>query len=174
MDYGNGYTDGAGFAALFVLIYGIIIGISVLFVIAVYVVTAFAFMSLYRKVGIKPWIAWVPFYNYWVWLELGGQPGWIALLSIVPYGNIVTLVFLGIGSHRTGVAFRKGGGYVALAVLLPFVWAFLLGSRNEVYDPSLITAAGYPPPRAGYGSVVPNYANVDYLPPTAPPTAPAA
>jgi hypothetical protein len=34
-----------------------------------------------------------------------------------------------------------------------------------VYEPELITAAGYPPPRAGYGSLVPNFANVDYQAP---------
>jgi hypothetical protein len=172
MDYG--YGDGSQYAALTFLIIGIVYGVIFLVVIAVYVVTAFAFMSLYRKVGIKPWIAWVPFYNYWVWLELGGQPGWLALLSIIPYGGIVTVVFIGIGAHRTGKAFGKDGGYVALAVLLPFVWAFILGSRNEVYDPSRITAAGFPPPLAGYGSSKPNFANVDYVPPTAPPAAPPA
>jgi hypothetical protein len=169
MDYG--YDDGSQYAGLTFLIFGLVWGFAFLFAAAIYVVTAFAFMSLYRKVGIKPWIAWVPFYNYWVWLELGGQPGWISLLTIVPYGSIVTLVFLGIGSHRTGIAFRKEGGYVALAVLFPFIWAFILGSKDQVYDPALITAAGYPPPRAGYGSVVPNYANIDYVPPAAPPAA---
>jgi hypothetical protein len=164
----HGYGDGSQYAGVAFLIIGLVWGVTLLFAAAIYVLTAFAFMSLYRKVGIKPWIAWVPFYNFWVWLELGGQPGWIALLSIVPYGSIVTLVFLGIGAHRTGIAFRKEGGYVALAVLFPYIWAFILGSRHEVYDPALITAAGYPPPRAGYGSVVPNFANVDYVPPTAP------
>jgi hypothetical protein len=166
--------DGGAVAVLtFFIIYGVIILASLLIGVAYYVVTAFAFMSLYRKVGIKPWIAWVPYYNYWVWLELGGQRGWLALLSVVPYGGIVTLVFLGIGSYRTGIAFRRDGSYVVLALLLPFVWAFILGGRNSVYEPELITARGYPPPLAGRGSVVANYATAAHRPPrfAAPPAA---
>lgn len=168
MDYGSGYSDGGAIAAFILAIYAIIFGVVIFFWIAWYVVTAFAFMSFFRKVGVKPWIAWVPFYNTWVRLELGGQPGWISLLSIVPYGGgTVTLVFVGISSYRTDIGFRKDGGYVALAILLPFVWAFILGGKDSVYDPALITAAGHPPPRAGYGSVVPNYANIDYQAPPA-------
>ncbi len=174
MDNGNGYNDGAAVAGIVILIWALVVGFVLLFWIALYVVNAFAFMSLYRKVGIKPWIAWVPYYNTWVRLELGGQQGWFALLSLIPYGSIATLVVAGIAGHRTGIAFRKDNGYVALAVLLPFVWAFILGSKESVYDPALITAAGYPPPLAGYGSARPNYANVDYVSPAAPPAAPAA
>jgi hypothetical protein len=173
MEYGDGSGAAAGvFLAIFI-IYGLVIIGTLLFALAWYVVTAFAFMSFFRKVGVKPWIAWVPFYSQWVWLEVGGQRGWLALLSIIPYGNIVTLVFLGIGSHRTGIAFRKESGYVVLAVLLPFVWAFILGGKDSIYEPALITAAGHPPPLAGFGSVVPNYANADYQapPPYTPPAA---
>jgi hypothetical protein len=146
-------------AALAIL--GAIILISVVIWLAIYVVMAIALMTFFRKVGVKPWIAWVPFYNTWVWLEVGGQRGWLVLLSIVPYAGIVTTVFLYIGMYRTGLAFRKPGAFLVLGIFLPFVWAFILGSRAEVYEPQLITAAGYPPPLAGYGSVVPNYANAE-------------
>jgi hypothetical protein len=166
MDYGY-YDNGSAGAAVIFLVIALVYGFAFLIGIAIYVVTAFAFMSFFRKVGVKPWIAWVPFYNTWVWLEIGGQPGWISLLSLVPYGSIATLVFVGIGAHRIGIAFRKQGGHVALAVLLPFVWAFLLGAKDEVYQPELITAAGYPPPLVGYGSVTPRYPNADYQPPSA-------
>lgn len=144
-----------------VLIYGLIF----LLAIARYVVTAFAFMSFFRKVGVKPWIAWVPIYNSWVRLEVGGQKGWFSLFSLVSPGGIVTLIFTGFAAHRTGIAFRKDNGYIALAILLPFVWAFILGSRSAVYDPALIAAAGYPPPLAGYGSVSPNFATAENPPP---------
>ena len=167
MNY-DSYGDGSQYAAITFLIIGLVYGFAFLVIIAVYVVTAIAFMSFFRKVGVKPWIAWVPVYNNWVRLEVGGQRGWFSLFSIVPYGGIATAVFLGIAAYRNGIAFRKDSGYVALAVLLPFVWAFILGGNNSVYEPALLTAAGYPPPLAGYGSVVPNFANVDYQPPAAP------
>lgn len=141
--------------SLFVAVYLIVFLVSLAISLAVYVVTAFAFMSFFRKVGVQPWIAWVPFYSTWKWLEVGGQAGWLSLLVLVPHGgSVATLVFLGIGISRTGIAFRKpGAAYVVLGILLPFAWAFILGGKNEVYQPELLTQAGYPAPRAGYGAV---------------------
>jgi Family of unknown function (DUF5684) len=94
----------------------------------------------------------VPVYSTWKWLEIGGQKGWFALLSLIPYGGIVAAVFLYIGMYRSGIAFRKDGGFLVLGIFLPFVWAFILGGSQSVYEPERITAAGYPPPLAGYGS----------------------
>ena len=84
---------------------------------------------------------------------MGGQPGALSLLVLVPYAGIVTSVFLAIGMYRSGIAFRKDASWVVLGIFLPWVWLFLLGRQSEVYQPELITAAGYPPPRAGFGSV---------------------
>jgi hypothetical protein len=180
MDYDSGYDDpygGASILAIFFLVYGIIIVFSVLIAIAYYVVLSMALMKFFAKVGVKPWIAWVPFYNNWVWLQVGGQPGWLALLPVVG-GGIVTSVFLYIGMYRTGLGFRKGAEWLVLGIFLPFVWAFALARPSEVYDPSLITARGYPAPLAGFGSA-PNSANTGepgspVPPPAAPPAAPAA
>ena len=148
-------TDGSQFdqyLGLVLLIVGITWGIVLFFVLAFYVVNAFALMSLFRKVGVQPWIGWVPYYNTWTLLELGGQPGPLALLSLVPYGSYAVIVFLAIANHRTGLAFRKDSSWVVLAIFLPYVWAFLLGRAEERYQPELITAAGYPPPRVGFGA----------------------
>ena len=148
-------TDGSPYDQTVTLVFAIIAltwGFTLLVVVAVYVVTAIALMQFFRKVGVEPWIAWVPFYNTWKWLEVGGQPGWIALLSLIPYGSIATVVFLAIGMYRTGIAFRKDSSWVVLGIFLPFVWCFLLARDVEVYDPRLIVAAGYPPPLAGTGS----------------------
>src|SRR3954468_4822303 len=140
-----------GFFAVFAIWFGIVLLLSL----ALYVVNAFALMSLFRKVGVAPWIGWVPFYNTWTELELGGQPGPIALLSLAPYGIYVVLVFRAIANYRTDIAFRKETSWVVLAIFLPFVWAFLLGRAEERYEPELIAAAGYPPPKVGFGSTGP-------------------
>ena len=150
------YHDNSGgqFLALFLTIYLVVIAAVVVIALVWYVLTALAFMRFFEKVGLPAWTAWVPFYNTWKLLEVGGQPGWISLLRLLgSAGGIVTLVFEIIGMHRIGIAFRKPTSWVVLGVFLPFVWAYLLGRPEEVYDPSLDTAAGYPPPLAGYGSV---------------------
>jgi hypothetical protein len=142
----------AGFWIAFVAVMAISLAIGLTLALALYIVNAFALMSLFRKVGVAPWIGWVPYYNTWTVLELGGQAGPLALLSLAPYGSYAVLVFLAIAHHRTGIAFRKDTGWVVLAIFLPFVWAFLLGRDEEVYRPELITAAGYPPPKVGFGA----------------------
>ncbi|MCU1469087.1 MAG: hypothetical protein JWQ39_236 [Glaciihabitans sp.] len=150
MNNNYGYAGWGVLIGAIVLVY-----VTVVFVIvvAVYVLNGFAFMRLFRKVGIEPWAAWVPIFINWRILELGGQQGWLSLLALVSPGAIVTAVFEAVGAYRTGLAFRKPGGFVVLFIFFPFVWAFILGADNEVYDPDLIRQAGYGPPLAGYGSL---------------------
>ena len=144
--------DLVSFWALFIGIWAVTLVFILVVFAAFYVIMALALSRLFKKVGIEPWIAWVPIYSTWKWLELGGFAGWISLISLIPYGGIVSAVFLYIGMYRTGIAFRKEGTWVVLGIFLPFVWAFLLGRDEEVYQPELITQAGYPPPLVGYGS----------------------
>ncbi|MFB2584633.1 DUF5684 domain-containing protein [Herbiconiux liukaitaii] len=148
----------AQFLAIYLTVMAGTIALTLLIVAAIWVVMGFALMALFRKTGIRPWVAWVPFYRTWVWLELGGQPGWLSLLSVVGLGT-VTSVFLYIGMYRTGLAFRRDGGFLVLGIFFPYVWAFILGGQNSVYEPALLAWHRQPPPRAGYGSVVPNPAN---------------
>lgn len=148
----------AQFLAIYLTVMAGTILFTLLVVAAIWVVMGFALMALFRKVGIKPWAAWVPVYRTWVWLELGGQPGWLSLLSIAGLGA-VTSVFLYIGMWRTGLAFRKDAGFLVLGIFFPYVWAFILGGRTAVYEPQLLAWHRQPPPRAGYGSYLPNAAN---------------
>jgi hypothetical protein len=158
MDYDDGST-----ALISAIIIGYLLFLGFLFLLlaAWYIVTAIAYAKLFRKVGIEGWIAWVPYYNTWKALELGGQPGWLSLLSLVG-GGVITSVFLYIGMWRTGIAFRKDAGFLVLGIFLPFVWAFLLARPQEEYHPEYITAAGYAAPLAGYGSLP----RPGYTPPT--------
>jgi hypothetical protein len=172
MDNGYGPNDGAGIVAVVFAVYAAVIAFALFLALVVYVLNGFAFMRLFRKVGIEPWAAWVPIFINWRILELGGQAGWLSLLALVNPGGIVAAVFEAIGSYRTGIAFRKPGSYVVLFIFLPFVWAFILGSENEVYEPDLIRQAGYGPPLAGYGSA--QYFSAHQAQQPAPPAPPAA
>jgi len=117
-------------AAIFFALYAIMILVVVIIAVAYYVVMSLALMRFFAKVGVEPWIAWVPFCSTGKWLEVGG---------------FVTSVFLYIGMYRTGLAFRKSGEYVVLGI-------FLLARPEETYEPERIAAAGFPPPLAGFGS----------------------
>jgi hypothetical protein len=120
---------------------------------AMYLLTAVPLAALFRKTGIEPWKAWVPLYNTYEWLRLGGQTGHWAWLSFVPYGSVVTSVFLYMSMYRTGKAFGKEGGFLVLGIFLPVVWLFILGFGRDEYRPERISVAGLGAPLAGYGAV---------------------
>ncbi len=175
-DGSDGY-DGYGYGVFIAAYLASLFAFFVFFVVVLaarYVLNGFGFMSFYRKVGVKPWIAWVPFYNEFTWLQVGGNVGWFIFLLLVPGGNIAVVVLLAMGMYRTGIAMGKSGGWVVLGIFFPFAWAFVMGARENVYRPELITAAGYGPPLAGFGSPVPTFANADYVSPHQPPQGPAA
>lgn len=138
--------------AAFIGIYLVILGVILLLAIAWYVLWAIAYGRVFEKAGIPAWTAWVPYYNRWRLLELGGQPGWIVLLSLAGLGIVVT-VFEIIGQYRLQIAFRKDPLHILWAIFLSPVWGFIMGSSATTYDPALIVAAGYPPPLIGYGSM---------------------
>lgn len=144
-------NDTAAGVLVILAVYGVFVAVVLLIS---YLLTAATLMLLFRKVGIAPGLAWIPVYNHWKWLELGGQSGALALLRLTP-AAVVAWVFQVLGMHRTGIAFGKESGWLVLGIFLPWLWCILLSSRDETYDPSRIVAAGYPPPRAGIGAVKP-------------------
>jgi hypothetical protein len=146
--------DDAELLGLVLGIYAVVFTIALVFAAIHYVVLAIGLSAVFRKAGVEPWKAWVPFYNTFVWLQLGGQSGHWLWLSFVG-GSIVTSVFLYIGMFRTGIAFGKSTGFLVLGIFLPFVWALILGFGKDEYHPERITAAGYDGPLVGYGAVAP-------------------
>ena len=148
-DYDSG--DGATVATVFA-IWAIILISSLVFAAILYVLIAIPLAALFGKAGIEPWKAWVPFFSTYTWLQLGGQNGHWVWLSLVPYGSVVTSVFLYIGMHRTGIAFGKDSAFLVLGILLPFVWLFMLGFGKDEYRPERIAQAGYGGPLVGHGS----------------------
>jgi hypothetical protein len=90
----------------------------------VYVISSWFLARIFAKAGIEQWIAWVPIYNTWKFLELGGQKGWLSLLVLIPYvGGIVTAIYLCIAAYNIGRGFGKeSSGWVVLYALVTLVW----------------------------------------------------
>src|SRR5450830_1401135 len=114
---GNGYGSDTALAVVlalvFVLVYLVLIA-------GIYALVAWMLSRVFRKAGVAEWKAWVPLFNYWVFFEMGGQPGWIAILAIVPGVNIVAAVFAWIAAWHVGSAFQKpGAGWLLLYIFLP-------------------------------------------------------
>ncbi|MEO5920711.1 MAG: DUF5684 domain-containing protein [Pseudolysinimonas sp.] len=146
-DLGN---DTAAGVIVILVAYLVILGVALLIS---YLLMSITLMLFFRKVGVTPGLAWVPIYSTWKWLEVGSQPGALALLRLVPGAGLVTSVFLVIGMHRSDIAFGKSTEWIALAILVPWLWCILLSQPTEQYHPEWLAARGYPPPHAGIGSI---------------------
>lgn len=127
-------------AGVIVLFVAVVYGFVLLLGLAVYVVTSLCLMKIFKKAGVKPWIAWVPFYNSWKILEIGGQPGFWAVLAIIPFVNIVAAVFIIIAQYHIGKKLGKGGEFVVWAIFLPLVWFIWLAVDKSTWDDTASTA----------------------------------
>lgn len=111
-----------------------------LFAIAVYVFVAICLMRIFKKAGVPAWIAWVPFYNNWKLLEIGGQQGFWAVLAIIPVVNIVSAIFMYIAQYHIGKKLGKGGEFVLWAIFIPIVWYIWLAFDKSKWNDAASTA----------------------------------
>jgi len=130
MDYTT-YDSGYGAAtAIFYLFYFV-------FAVAFYVFYSYTLSKIFQKAGVEGWKAWVPILNSWTLLELGGYAGFWALLALVPFVNIVSVVFLVLAVHNVNKGFGKDGAFTVLYVFLPYVWSGILAWGSAQYNPAL-------------------------------------
>lgn len=117
---------------------GIIVFGFILSVVA-YVICALLLGRIFKKAGIESWVAWVPFYNTWKLLEIGGQQGFWAVLTIIPMVGYVSIVFLLIAMYNIGLKLGKSGAFIVLGIFLPLVWYIWLAVDNSTWNESLGT-----------------------------------
>jgi hypothetical protein len=113
----------------------------------IYVYYALAVSAIFRKAGLKAWPAWVPFFNTWRILQLGGQKGWWLLVGLIPLvGPIIYLVFLIIAGVNIQTALGKPGVFYLLALLLTPVWYGILAWDGSTWQPKhtpVVPPSGY-------------------------------
>lgn len=115
-----------------VLIFGFV---YLLILVGFYAVYSWLLSRVFRKAGIPAWKAWVPVYNLWVFLELGGQPGWIAILAVIPAASIIATVFLCIAAYHIGLAFSKEGAWVVMFIFISWLWIAIVGLDSSRWEP---------------------------------------
>lgn len=98
-----------------------------------YIITAIFLGMIFKKTGQPAWKAWVPFYNNWTLLTLGGQNGIWAVLAIIPVVNIVAMVFMYIAMYYIGKGFSKPSEFVLWAIFLPIVWLIWLATDKSTW-----------------------------------------
>ncbi|MFZ3009907.1 MAG: DUF5684 domain-containing protein [Candidatus Microsaccharimonas sp.] len=143
--YDSYYTTSAGDTAA-----GTAIGIGVfifyiLFIAAIYVVSAIFTGKIFKKAGVESWIAWVPFYSGWKLNEIGGQQGFWAILTIVPIVQYVSIVFMFISMYHIGKKLGKEGTFILLGIFLPLVWIIWLAIDKSTWNDSASSARSLDP-----------------------------
>ena len=105
-----------------------------------YVLTSLFTMRIFKKAGAPGWAAWVPIYNSWKMLEIGGQQGFWAVLAIIPIVNIVSAVMMYIAMYHIGLKLGKSGAFLVLGIFLPFIWLIWLAVDKSTWDDSRSSA----------------------------------
>lgn len=134
------YNDGASSAAAI----GILFFATIVSIIIAIAVTGVMFMGVFRKAGKPPWAAFVPFYNYYLLLDIVGRPSWwiwlfvggvlLAWIPVIGFligiGLLVLQIFV---MNDLSKSFGKDTGWTVGLVLLPVVFVSILGYGQSPY-----------------------------------------
>ena len=120
-----------------------LLGFYVFFIflsLAIYIASSIGLMKIFNKAGVPGWAAWIPFFNNWKMLEIGGQQGFWAVLAIIPVVNIVSTVYLYIAMYHIGKKLGKDGAFLLWAFFVAPVWFLWLGFDKSTWNDSAATA----------------------------------
>jgi hypothetical protein len=115
--------------------------ITIVATVILYVIVSLCLMTIFKKAGVKnAWAAWVPYYNSWKTLQIGGQQGFWAILSVIPIVNIVAAVFLYIAMYHIGKKLGKSDAFILFAIFIPIVWYIWLAVDDSEWNDAASTA----------------------------------
>lgn len=138
------------------------------FAVALYIVTSIFLAKIFKKAGVPAWIAWVPIYNNWKLLQIGGQQGWWSVLMLVPIVNIVSLVVTYIAMYHVGKKLGKEDWFILIAIFLTPIWVIWLGADSSKWDESKGAPRTDTPALPPAGQAAKPTAGTDQTPPAAP------
>lgn len=92
--------------------------------------------KIYEKAGQPGWACLVPIYNIIVLLRIVGKPWWWLLLMLVPFANIVILVWM---TNLLSKSFGKTEGFTIGLLFLGIIFYPILGFGDAKYQGPLAT-----------------------------------
>lgn len=99
-----------------------------------YVINSVALMRIFEKAYVEKWKAWVPFVNTWFFFEIVGFPGWMVLLSFVPFVNFAIVVVSFIANYRLPICFGKSSGWGVLSIFFPTIVRLILAFTDAEFE----------------------------------------
>ncbi len=111
---------------LFLTVLTVVYGIALIFAIVLLI----SHWKIFTKAGEKGWYSLIPFYSTYVLFKIAFGNGLMALLLLIPYGNIAVYVIL---NFLLGKAFDKGIMYRIGLTVLPIVFYPMLAFGKSEY-----------------------------------------
>jgi hypothetical protein len=145
-DYGYGRYDSMSDAQASGLIAFLLAYLFMFLVLAIgiYIATSIASMKIFQKAGLPGWKAWVPFYNNWIFLQLGGYNGALSLLSLIPYGGaIVLFILMCFSANEISKKLGKSDIFILFPLgvvsfgITTMIWLFMAGFGKSEWTDSL-------------------------------------
>jgi hypothetical protein len=106
---------------------GMLVGLLVAMLVTVLVawaIMAVAGWKIFEKAGVEGWKALIPFYNNYLFLEIGGYNGWLMLLIFVPYiGSLVVAILMALGLAKN---FGKSVLFAVFGLLIFSIVGYLM------------------------------------------------
>ncbi len=104
------------------------------------IVMVVAMWKMFVKAGKPGWASLVPFYSWYVLLQIVGRPAWWLLLLFIPFINIVPLVIVSLDLAKS---FGKDEvfGVLALFLFQPVGYAMLGFGQAQYKGPSAAAKA---------------------------------
>ena len=109
----------------------ILLGIWILFCLALAVVIIIAQWKIYEKAGKPGWACIIPIYNTLVLLEIVGKPWWWILLMLIPVVNFIFVIWM---TNLLSKSFGKDEGFTVGLLLLSIVFYPILGFGSAKYQ----------------------------------------
>ena len=101
-------------------------------------------MKIFKKAGLPGWKAWVPFYNNWLFLELGGYNGALIFLAFIPFfGGIALLVATCLAAKEISKKLDKSDIFILFPLgvitggITKIIWYYIAGFSNSTWNDSL-------------------------------------
>jgi len=96
------------------------------------VLVVVGYWRMFVKAGKPGWGAIIPFYNLYLFIKVGGRPGWWLILYFIPIVNIIIDLIVSIDVSKN---FGHGAGFGIGVWLLKPIFVLILGFGGDDYKP---------------------------------------
>jgi hypothetical protein len=125
----------AGMTMLWVVL--AVLGLCVGFPVAL--LTIVSAWKVHVKAGQPGWTAVIPFYNFYVLLQIVGKPAWWFLLLFVPIVQFIVPIIVSLGLAER---FGRSTLFGILLVVFPTIGLAILAFGSSVYTPAAGAGGG--------------------------------